>query len=204
MTGVPVFNVTNACSTGSNAIYLARQAVESGQADVAPAFGFEEMKPGALVAEDTRILPVDHFFKRFEEPGAPIDPAMAAPIMFGAAGRRYLEKHDAQPDIFAKVAVKTRTHATRNPMAVFSKPITEAEVLAAPVLCGNYLTRLTACPPTPSAAAAVIVSAQFARKRGLRGLIEIAGQAMTTDTPASYEDEMALVGRDMAGGSLRL
>ncbi|HEY1044588.1 MAG TPA: lipid-transfer protein, partial [Telluria sp.] len=48
MTGIPVFNVNNNCSTGSTALYLARQAVEGGATDCALAFGFEQMTPGAL------------------------------------------------------------------------------------------------------------------------------------------------------------
>src|SRR3546814_17944365 len=48
MTGIPVINVNNNCSTGSTALFLARQAVESGAADCVLALGFEQMKPGAL------------------------------------------------------------------------------------------------------------------------------------------------------------
>src|SRR6476620_1048222 len=62
MSGVPVFNVTNNCSTGSNALFLARQAVASGSVDCALAVGFEQMKPGALgsIFED-RPTPFDRF-----------------------------------------------------------------------------------------------------------------------------------------------
>ena len=58
---------------------LARQAVASGVVDCALAFGFEEMKPGALVSDDFRVSPVDHFIKRFNELGYPVEEAMAAP-----------------------------------------------------------------------------------------------------------------------------
>src|SRR5271156_6129008 len=50
MTGIPVINVNNNCSTGSTALFLARQAIESGAADCVLALGFEQMKPGALGA----------------------------------------------------------------------------------------------------------------------------------------------------------
>ncbi|MCU1594976.1 MAG: Acetyl-CoA C-acyltransferase, partial [Frankiales bacterium] len=49
MTGLPVINVNNNCSSGSSGLYLAKQAVASGQVDVALAFGFEQMQRGALV-----------------------------------------------------------------------------------------------------------------------------------------------------------
>ncbi len=48
LTGIPVFNLNNNCSTGSSALFLARQAVESGQVECAIALGFEQMQPGAL------------------------------------------------------------------------------------------------------------------------------------------------------------
>ena len=48
MTGIPVFNVNNNCSTGSTALFLAREAIESGAADCVLALGFEQMKPGPL------------------------------------------------------------------------------------------------------------------------------------------------------------
>jgi acetyl-CoA acetyltransferase len=50
MTGIPVVNVNNNCSTGSTALFLARQAVASGAAECALALGFEQMTPGALGA----------------------------------------------------------------------------------------------------------------------------------------------------------
>ncbi len=50
MTGIPIVNVNNNCSTGSTALFLARQAIESGAADCVMALGFEQMKPGALGA----------------------------------------------------------------------------------------------------------------------------------------------------------
>src|SRR5689334_19555895 len=48
LTGIPVFNVNNNCATGSSALFLARQAVESGMVECALALGFEQMQPGAL------------------------------------------------------------------------------------------------------------------------------------------------------------
>jgi acetyl-CoA acetyltransferase len=62
MTGIPVVNVNNNCSTGSTALFLARQAVASGAADCALALGFEQMKPGALGAfTDRPLQPLQRF-----------------------------------------------------------------------------------------------------------------------------------------------
>jgi acetyl-CoA acetyltransferase len=195
MTGIPVVNVRNACATGSSALMLANQAVASGAVDVALAFGFEEMKPGALVNEDFRVSPVDRIVTRFNELGYKVDEAMSAPGFFGAAGQDYLNRYDAQADIFAKVAVKTRRHAGNNPMALFTKPITVEEVMESPVIWGDYLTRLMACPPTCGAAAAIVVSEAFAARRGLTRTVRIAGQAMGTDGPEAFDSAIDLVGR---------
>ncbi len=62
MTGIPVFNVNNNCSTGSTALFLARQAIESGAVDCALALGFEQMAPGALGTHfNDRPTPFDDF-----------------------------------------------------------------------------------------------------------------------------------------------
>jgi sterol carrier protein 2 len=194
--GIPVINVNNNCSSGSTAIFLARQAVQSGAADCVLAFGFEEMQPGALgTAWDDRESPFDRFDTVLDELSFPEAPL--ALRCFGAAGAHYLEKYGASADLFAKVAVKTRNHAAANPYAVFTSELTIDEVLAAPVLYKDYLTRLMCCPPTCGAAAAIIVSESFANKHGLGAGVEIAGQAMATDTAKTWTDPMDLVGADM-------
>ncbi len=106
---------------------------------------------------------------------------------FGAAGHHYMEKDDATADLFARVAVKTRNHAALNPNALFTRELTEENVMGAPVLYMSYLTRLMCCPPTCGAGAAIICSQEFATRHAITGQVEIVGQAMTTDTPASWD-----------------
>ena len=197
MTGIPVINVRNACATGSTALLLARQAILAGSADCALAFGFEEMRPGALANDDFRTSPVDRIIARFNELGYPVEEAMAAPGFFGAAGEDYVKRYGADPRLFAEVAVKTRRHAAANPMALFTRPIDADEVMQAPRIYGQFLTRLMACPPTCGAAAAIVVSERFARERGLDRAVRIAGQAMKTDSEASFDSALDLVGRDI-------
>ncbi|MES2974797.1 MAG: lipid-transfer protein [Pseudomonadota bacterium] len=198
MTGIPVFNLNNYCASGSSALFLARQAVEAGVVECALAFGFEEMKPGALAsAFGDRTSPVGWIYERQKElaPELPQD-APRAIKAFGSAGYEYINRYGANPDIFAKVAVKTRSHAVRNPYSLFSKPLTVEEVMGAPQMY-PHLTRLMACPPTCGAAAAIVCSEAFAAKHGITNAVEIAAQAMTTDTDVSKEDLINLVGADM-------
>ncbi|HBW35135.1 lipid-transfer protein [Desulfosporosinus sp. BICA1-9] len=198
MTGIPVVNVNNNCSSGSTALFLARQAVESGAVECALAFGFEEMKPGALVSNwDDRTSPFEWIEKSLinlvpDQPNAPI-----ALKTFGAAGKAYLDKYGANQDIFAKVAVKTRSHAIHNPYSMFHTPLTVEEVMNAPLIYAPYLTRLEACPPSCGAAAAIVCSEEFARKHGISNSVEIVAQALTTDTETSSENPMNIVGADM-------
>ena len=69
--------------------------------------------------------------------------------------------------------------------------------MEAPALYLDYLTRLMCCPPTCGAGAAVICSEDFAKRHNVQGKVEIAGQAMATDTPATWDDPIKLVGADM-------
>ena len=113
-TGIPVINVNNACASGSTALFLARQAVRSGALECVLAFGFEEMQRGALgpVYRD-REASIERFNSKLDEFGYPDAPA--AIRCFGAAGDFYLKKYDAKAEIFARVAVKSRSQAVHNP-----------------------------------------------------------------------------------------
>lgn len=198
-TGIPVVNVNNNCSTGSSALFLARQAVEHGVADVVVALGFEQMQRGALTATYTdRPSPFDSFGVVVEGIQGTSEAPFAAQY-FGGAGREYAERYGLDPAVFAQIAVKARRHAAGNPYAVFRDPITAEEVLASPQVYGP-LTRLQCCPPTCGAAAAVVVSESYARAHDVKSEVVIAAQALTTDTDATFTDRsmMTLVGYDMS------
>lgn len=196
MTGIPVVNVNNNCSSGSTALFLARQAVESGAAECVLAFGFEEMQPGALGSHwDDRESPFDNFLTvldNAEYPAAPL-----ALRCFGAAGHHYMEKYGATSDIFAKVSVKTRNHALNNPLSLFNTPLTEEQVLNDKVVYMDYLTRTMCCPPTCGAGAAIVCSEAFAKKHNIDGGVKIIAQAMATDTPQTWDNPIDLIGADM-------
>jgi len=195
-TGIPVINVNNACASGSTALFLARQAVMAGIVECALAFGFEEMQRGALDAiYQDREFSIDRFSRVLDELGYPVAPV--AIRCFGAAGDYYLKKYDATSEIFARVSVKTRSHAVNNPYSLFDDTLTEDEVLNSAEIYGGYLTRLMSCPPSCGAGAALVCSESFARRHSIRHGVEIIGQAMTTDTPETWTDPIKLIGADM-------
>ncbi|MEH6944873.1 lipid-transfer protein [Bacillus sp. JJ722] len=199
MNGIPIINVNNNCSSGSTALYLARQAVEFGVVECALAVGFEEMKPGALGSVwSDRTAPMQSFVERLNHLAPELPETPRAIRLFGTAGNAYVEKYGANPNIFAKVAVKTRSHAIQNPYSMFDQPLTLDDVLNAPTIYPPYLTRFCACPPSCGAAAAILCSEEFAKKHGLQDAVEIVGQAMTTDLVNTFEtDAINLVGADM-------
>ena len=194
MTGIPVINVNNNCATGSSALYLARQAVQSGMVDCALAVGFEQMNPGALKSVWTDRAPaleranavVDQLVGRTDLPGNAIR-------QFAGAGMTHMKKYGTQLETFAKIRAKASQHAARNPLAVFRNVVSTEDVMNAPALWEGVLTRLMACPPTCGAAATIVVSEAFAKKHGLRTNVQIAAQALTTDRPGSFESDMIRV-----------
>lgn len=206
LTGIPVVNVNNNCSTGSTALWLARQAVASGAAECVLAVGFEQMRPGALKSGwDDRPPAMARALSTMTGLQGYSQTAPMAAQMFGGAGQAYMDKYGITNEAFAKIAVKSRRHAANNPNAVFRAPITEEQVLASPHQFGP-LTRLMCCPPTCGAAAAVIASEDFVRRHGLRGDVRIAAQAMTTDLSDSFNDQadmMKAVGSEMAAQAAR-
>ena len=205
LTGIPVVNVNNNCSTGSTALFLARQAVASGAVECALALGFEQMVPGPLKGAWTdRPSPLTHFIERMAEDQGYEEQVPRAAQFFGGAARDYIKQHGIAKSTFARISVKARQHAARNPLAVFRQTVTLDEVLAAPTVF-DPLTRLQCCPPTCGAAAAVVCSEDFARKHGLDRRVRIAAQAMTTDTASTFDshDMRKLVGYDMAVAASR-
>ena len=111
MTGIPVVNVNNNCSTGSTALFLARQAVESGAADCVMALGFEQMQPGALGSYyNDRPTPFESFDRVCEDlVGQPEVPL--AIRYFGGAGMAHMDKYGTRAETFAKIRAKASRHA---------------------------------------------------------------------------------------------
>ena len=198
LTGIPVFNVNNNCSTGSSALMLGRQAIEAG-AECVLVVGFEQMERGALGSKwDDRTNPLDkHAGVMMDVQG--FNAAPPAAQMFGGAGREHRFRHGTKKETFAKVSVKARKHASRNPFALFNQEVSLEEVLASPEVF-DPLTRFQCCPPTCGAAAAVLCSEDFAEKKGLSSPVWIAAQAMTTDYASSFDASsmIKMVGFDMA------
>ncbi len=203
LTGIPVFNVNNNCSTGSTALMLGRQAIEAG-ADCVLVVGFEKMEKGALGSKfNDRTNPLElHVNVMNKVQGFTSAPPAAQ--MFGGAGREYRWKYGTKRETFAKISEKARKHAKNNPLAIFNQQLTVDEILASDEVF-DPLTRYQCCPPTCGAAAAILASDDFVKKHGISSPVWIAAQAMATDTPASFQEDsmIKMVGYDMAKSAAR-
>jgi acetyl-CoA acyltransferase len=197
MTGIPIVNVNNNCSTGSTALYLAAQAIRGGLADCTIALGFEKMKPGSLsTSYDDRAQPMDKHVLAMAEISEAAFPA--APWMFGAAGREHMKQFGTTAEHFAKIGHKNHKHSVNNPYAQFQESYTLDDILSARMIY-EPLTKLQCSPTSDGSGAAIVASAEFVDRHGLAAqAVEIVGQAMTTDFASTFDGTAkALIGYEM-------
>ena len=189
LTGVPIYNVNNNCSTGSTALFLAKQLVEGGLADCTMALGFEKMERGSLKQNfPDHTPPIDKHLLRMMELRA-FEPVVPAPQVFGNAGRDHMERYGTTPEHFAKIGWKNHKHSVNNPYSQFQEEYSLRDVLDAPMVYFP-LTKLQCCPTSDGAGCAILASEDFVRRRGLqKKAVEIAGMAMATDGPDTFEGD---------------
>ncbi|MFG1796817.1 lipid-transfer protein [Nocardia sp. NPDC049149] len=206
LTGLPVVNVNNNCSTGTSALYLAARAIRGGLADCTMALGFEKMQSGSLQAGySDREQPL---LRHIEALAQLRDFAMpVAPWMFGAAGVEHMEQYGSTPAHFAKIAEKNHRHSANNPYAQFRDVYTLDEINAAKMVYEPLgLTRLQCSPTSDGSGAAVLASERFVDEHDLADqAVEIVGQAMVSDLESTFATKTArsLVGVDMTAAAAR-
>lgn len=154
----PVTRVANFCCTGMEAVRAAAMGIAAGEYDLVLAVGAEKMRDvpprGSLVARTANLT----------------HPTLAkgrtAPGQFALLANRYLHDYDYTVEDLAAVAVKNHANAAHNPIAQYSEPLTVEKVLAAPRVA-EPLGVLDCTPTTDGAAAVVLASVDWARRRGL-------------------------------------
>lgn len=173
--GVPMRTVKNACSSGSDAVHLAYSAVAYGQYDCVLALGAEKLthadksRAFAALASATDHVPVAAGRSVFMDVNA-------------ARALSYMQKYGAQPEHFAKAAVKNRRHGSLNERAAERTELTVEAVLADKVVVAP-LTRSMCGGIVDGAACAILVSEQFAARRGLTGSSFIASSSVVSGVP---------------------
>lgn len=149
---IPIYNLENACTSGSSAFTLAFNAIAGGQAEVALVVGAEKAVVPELGLIDSGRSELDTQL------------GLVAPAGFALRAVRHMLEFGTTREQLAAVSVKNRHHASLNPCAQYGEPLTSAEVLASPMIV-DPLTRLQCCPNADGAAAVVLCSPEFARPR---------------------------------------
>ncbi len=186
ITGIPIVNVNNNCSTGSTALYLAAQAIRGGLADCTIALGFEKMKTGSLASTyDDRAQPMGKHVKAMAEITDLAFPV--APWMFGAAGREHMQQFGSTAEHFARIGFKNHQHSVNNPYAQFQDAYSLDDILGSRMIY-DPLTKLQCSPTSDGSGAAILASERFVDEHGMAGrAVEIVGQAMTTDFSSTFD-----------------
>ena len=177
MTGIPIFNVENACASGTSAVRAAAMAVGSGMVKVALAVGFEAMGRGAIPTRGD---------ERLEGAGRAGVPAL--PALFAGLFLEHSRRYGTTVEQMAMVSVKNRAYGAKNPRAQFHDPVTVDEVLASREVAPP-LRLLMCCPTTSGAAAAVLASGDVAR--GTRRPIRIVASVLQSDPSFGGGDALA-------------
>lgn len=177
LAGVPVFNVENACASGSTALSLGRTAIVAGEAETVLVLGVEKMthadKHRALRvmegAMDQERLPELRLSLGLDEDGG-------SPFMqvYADYARAYMERSGATAEDFARIAAKSSANGSLNPRAQFRKRLSPEEILAARVVVGPLTVPM--CAPIGDGAAAAVLTGRAARDpRSVRLLSSVVG-----------------------------
>jgi acetyl-CoA acetyltransferase len=166
---IPVASVGNFCASGSTALRETWMAVGSGLYEVGLALGVEQLSKrpegGQPLTSDGMELEGELGF--------------TPPAFFALAARRYLEAGAIEPETLAAVAVKNRRHAALNPLAHHREPLGLGDVLESPMVA-EPLTRLSCCPTSDGAAAAILMSREAADRLAVERPVRILASSLTS------------------------
>jgi acetyl-CoA acetyltransferase len=187
-TGIPVYNVANACATGATALRTAIMAIKAGECDLGLAVGVEKLAGAGLLAggapkSDRKV---------YEPRGrygsvATVDGRIGTetmPGVFAQVGMEYGHKHGgATFELFARISEKNHAHSTLNPLAAYSKKMTLDQIMG-DVMIAYPNTRPMCSANCDGAAAAVVVSGEKLKTLDptqRRRAVKVSASVLTTD-----------------------
>jgi len=188
--GMAMFNVENACASGSSAVIGAAAMIKAGEAEIAIALGAEKLtRPGGgflpIVADD-------------------LESAMGRvmPSAFAMQAQLHMQRFGTTREQMARVAVKNRRNGALNPRCHFKEEVTVEQVLASPSIA-EPLTRLSCCPVSDGAAAVILASESALKRLGLKAQVELLASSLVSGerTPFGIVDdksEMSIRAAQMA------
>jgi len=177
---IPILNIENACCSGSSAFREAWLTVASGLYDVAIAVGVEK-----TYTEKGGMLDIG-------KPDLDLMLGLVLPAYFAFVANRYIQEFGISKEDLALVAVKNRFHGSLNPYSQFRQPVTVEEVIQSPMI-SDPITRLSCCPLSDGAAAAILVSKEKAEKLGKK-TVKVAASILQS---GSYDNPMNLSNWDL-------
>jgi acetyl-CoA acyltransferase len=187
-TGIPVYNVANACATGATALRTAIMAVKAGECDFGLAVGVEKLAGAGLLAGGSRSDDGDAWTPRGRFGAvAPLDGRVGTetmPGVFAQIGMEYGHRYGGTSfELFARISEKNHSHSTLNPLAAYSKKMSLEQIMG-DVMIAYPNTRPMCSANCDGAAAAVVVSDSKLQSLGLdqrRRAVKISASVLTTD-----------------------
>jgi acetyl-CoA acetyltransferase len=187
-TGIPVYNVANACATGATALRVACMAVKSGEADMGLAFGVEKLSGAGLLSGGSRAKDGGTYTPSGRYGAvAPMDGRIGTEIMpgvFAQIGMEYGHRYGGTSfELFAKISEKNHSHSTLNPLAAYSKKMSLEEIMG-DIMIAYPNTRPMCSANCDGAAAAVVVGGSKLKTLSLeqqRRAVKISASILTTD-----------------------
>ncbi|MGZ4681052.1 MAG: thiolase family protein [Acidimicrobiales bacterium] len=187
-TGIPVYNVANACATGATALRTAIMAVKAGECDMGLAVGVEKLSGVGLLAGGAR-KDDDGTFQPKGRVGAvaPLDGRIGTetmPGVFAQIGMEYGHRYGGTSfELFARISEKNHAHSTLNPLAAYNKKMTLEQIMG-DVMIAYPNTRPMCSANCDGAAAAVVVSDAKLKTLSLeqqRRAIKVSASVLTSD-----------------------
>ncbi len=209
--GIPVFNVENACASGSTAVHLAVQSLKADACDVALAIGAEKMnvldkaKSFAVFEGGWDVSRVEENFANLVRMGEGVEPPPGSESdrpysrfmsIYAAMCRYHMKTYGTTQRQIAAVSAKNHGHSVHNPLSQFRKPFTIDEVLAAPPI--TYPITLPMCAPVTDGAAAVILCTEDGLRRigaDRKRCIRVAASVMRSFTHRRIDEPEKNIGR---------
>jgi acetyl-CoA acyltransferase len=187
-TGVPVYNVANACATGATALRVAHMAIKAGEADMGLAVGVEKLAGAGLLAGGSRASDDRSWTPRGRFGAvAPVDGRIGTetmPGVFAQIGMEYGHRYGGTSfELFARISEKNHAHSTLNPLATYQKRFTLEQIMG-DVMIAYPNTRPMCSANCDGAAAAVLVSDERLRSLGTqqrRRAVKVSASVLTTD-----------------------
>jgi acetyl-CoA acetyltransferase len=189
-TGIPVYNVANACATGATALRTAIMAIKAGETPVGLAVGVEKLAGAGLLAGGARKGDSDEWTPSGRYGAvAPVDGRIGTetmPGVFAQIGMQYIHEHPYSGEafeLFAKISEKNHAHSTLNPMGAYQKKFTLEEIMG-DIMIAYPNTRPMCSANCDGAAAAVVVSGEYLKTLSAeqqKRAIKVSASVLTTD-----------------------